>query len=147
MLIDILTDFSIDLTSKAPQITSAREPSCKEVVKLLVLRDLWLETRTVIPNSLLRAAGQRFLDALAKNESLFTHHYRGAEQLTLLCAEILPVCDIEDLKAFWVPDVAIDHKTRKVMRSSLWMTFAEKWRLDSEGSWEGGIVLLGVPFM
>jgi hypothetical protein len=61
------------------------------------------------------------------------------------------VCEVDDLRRFWQYTAEPGVKKGKWnwttdVRSLVWKLFVEKWKEDGKGSWEGGVVLLGVPF-
>jgi len=66
-----------------------------------------------------------------------------------LCVDLLSVCDVDAMRTFWeCEEDGMQLRTwiwSKEFTCAVWRTFVEKWR-DVEGTWEGGVILLGVPF-
>jgi hypothetical protein len=70
------------------------------------------------------------------------------KQWAYLCAEVLVVCEVDDLREFWSKrSCAMAMMAYEPgVQSLVWGCFVEKWTEDAEGSWEGAALLLGVPF-
>lgn len=168
ILVDLLQDANLDLTPRV-EPTSNLLPtspidgtttlpvplsttSTNAALKLKVIRDLWSTTRIVIPHEHLGNAGEKLLSCLMENEREFTDPGKDARiEWSSLCAELLVVCDVDVLRAFWGCNVSPDIKKQEWnwasdVRTLVWKRFVEKWKEDEKGNWEGGVVLLGVPF-
>lgn len=165
ILMGVLQDDTLDLT---PRVDSNSLPSSSDgatpqtdmppntrtnaALRLKVIRDLWSATRTVIPYEHLSTAGEKLLSCLMKNEHELTDPGKDAQdEWASLCAELLVVCDVDELKAFWGYHTSPDNKKwernlTSDIQNLVWKCFVEKWKEDEKGNWEGGVVLLGVPF-
>lgn len=148
-LIKILSS-DIDLRNMDPKTLTPSPPSIgsptPDEMKIALVRDLWLTTRTTIPRELLRQAGEQFFGRLNKYDQ-DDHKWREFDydaqiQWAQLFAEILLVCDVEDLKTFWATP-RDEEWYNKDLRRMVWRRFVRKWM---GGTWEGAIVLLSVPF-
>ena len=66
-----------------------------------------------------------------------------------LCVDLLRVCDGDVMRTFWeCEEDGMRLRTwvwSREFTCAVWRTCVEKWR-EAEGAWEGGVVLLGVPF-
>ncbi|KAG1720483.1 hypothetical protein EDB19DRAFT_1917951 [Suillus lakei] len=168
ILVDILCDPKLDLSAKfgppPSQQTSpiggvrvspkrTLKPSrSNSALKLVVTRDLWTVIRTTFPNNVLHSAGARLLACLIEDEADLVWETDSPDdarkQWAYLCAEVLVVCEVDDLREFW----AKRSRAMAMMsyepgvQSLVWGCFVEKWTEDAEGSWEGAALLLGVPF-
>ncbi|KAL4069879.1 hypothetical protein V8B97DRAFT_1887107 [Scleroderma yunnanense] len=120
-------------------------------IKLRVVHELWEIMRAIFPSYLLHAGGAKLLEGLMEDEECLTELDDTEDARTLwacLCAEVLLICDIDELRKFW----ARRARTLALMpyeagaQSLVWRCFVEKWKGDEEGTWEGAVVLLGVPF-
>jgi hypothetical protein len=166
ILVDILQDESLNLTTKSSteQTIFDNQGATKQCVpptlsnaalKLSLVRELWSVTRSAITNSLACLAGETFLEWLMKNENNLVWE-SGAEddarrQWASLCADILVVCDADEMSAFWGRKIGVEGKKKQWawtqdIRSLVWKSFVEVWREDKDRTIEGCIVLLGVPF-
>ncbi|KAG1822871.1 uncharacterized protein BJ212DRAFT_1331086 [Suillus subaureus] len=169
ILVDILRDPKLDLSAKfgpppsqqasspisGAKITPGRTsiPSrSNAALKLVVTRDLWTVIRTTFPNNVLHSAGARLLACLIEDEADLVWETDSPDdarkQWAYLCAEVLVVCEVDDLREFWAKRscaVALMSYEPGV-QSLVWGCFVEKWTEDAEGSWEGAALLLGVPF-
>ncbi|KAG8214607.1 hypothetical protein J3R82DRAFT_9677 [Butyriboletus roseoflavus] len=161
ILAEILRDPELDLAliacptskigspSKATKSTPMRSNS---VMKLGAVRELWAGMRTTFPNNLLHAGGAKLLECLVKNESELVWETdtldTSREEWAKLCAEILAVCEVEELEKFWAKRLQ-SYATvtyEPGARSLVWGCFVERWTVDCQASWEGGAILLGLPF-
>lgn len=159
ILLDILQDPDLDVTPKSedkkPDVGSGRVKSAKlsnHALKLRIVRRLWSSTRTIFPHGSLSSAGERLVTYIMKNEDEFTDSGESSRtEWAAMCTEILVICDLDLLKAFW------GHKIERnwhnwvwgwpgPIRGAVWKCFAEKWAEDGEGVWEGVVILLAIPF-
>ncbi|KAJ7486049.1 hypothetical protein B0H11DRAFT_2016731 [Mycena galericulata] len=155
VLIDILLDSNIDVTLKAGEVrfcTDGPEPKnnlSNAALKLKIVRSLWARTRKVISSSQLAPAGEKLVFYLMKGEDEFTDSgdISRAEWATF-CAEVLVLCDPEDVQEFWKYDGAANSKWEWTTdtRSSVWRCFVEKWKEETECAWQAIVTLLAVPF-
>lgn len=128
------------------------QQQCSNVsIKLKIVNELWGIMRSVFPDDLLHAGSTKILEGLMEDEERLTELDDTNDARThwaYLCAETLLVCDIDELVKFWV------RRARSFtlmpyeagVQSLVWRCFVEKWKADAEGTWEGAVVLLGVPF-
>jgi len=171
ILIEILQDSELDFTQttsteiptspvkgfkSSPRRSQSKAPPPRSnaTLKLSVIRDLWSTTRTAIPHNLLSVAGQKFIAMLTQNDSELVPEIDpeddARKQWSLLCAEVLVVCDLGELRSFW--GSSADEGKQQVqnwtlgMTNVVWGSFIEGWRQDGGESWEGAAVLLSVPF-
>jgi hypothetical protein len=118
-----------------------------------------------VPQDALAAAGEKLIELLMeyRDEMLWDCDVEvGARKAwARLCADVMAVCDLEELRAFWgkaccgvgfVVDGRGAKKEKEWLwsadtRSSLWKTFMEMWKGDTEASWEGCVVVLAAPFL
>ncbi|KAF9221622.1 hypothetical protein BS17DRAFT_711232 [Gyrodon lividus] len=171
ILAEILRDSQLDLTTKAgppsprmgasPVSSGSGQRSKKaahiqtrsnSAMKLCIARELWTSMRTTFPNNLLHAGGAKLLECLIEDESDLVWETDNPDdarkEWAKLCAETLVICDIDQLRKFW----AKRSRSYAMMtyesgvQSLVWGSFIETWKADTEGSWEGATVLLGVPF-
>ncbi|KIJ62575.1 hypothetical protein HYDPIDRAFT_176396 [Hydnomerulius pinastri MD-312] len=172
ILVEILRDSKLDLTMKVPPSSSIgganatpagsgqrakrmaqnKTARSNSAMKLSVIRELWSSMRTTFPNNLLHAGGAKLLECLIEDESDLVWETDAPDdarkEWAKLCAETLVVCDIDELRKFW----AKRSRSYAMMtyeagvQSLVWGCFIEKWKADAEGSWEGAVILLGVPF-
>lgn len=166
LLIDILGDHTLNFASAGgvpspPPSTPgayyhyaqrlARSSCSNTSIKLNIVRELWAIMRTTFPHNLLHAGGVKILECLVEDEEALTEQLTTDDARTqwgYLCAETLVVCDADELRKFWA------RRARSValmpyeagVQNLVWRSFIEKWREDAESSWEGAVVLLGVPF-
>ncbi|KAG7442975.1 uncharacterized protein BT62DRAFT_972705 [Guyanagaster necrorhizus] len=153
---DILKDSNVTThapsPSSSPVNTPIKIPRCTPaaLLKLKVVQDLWTVTRELIPKGNLCVAN-RLLACLMKNESDLTDGDECVrKEWASLCAQVAVVCELEELKAFWsfVVDAEIPAwkwNWSEAVRSIVWRGFTNVWH--HEGTWEGIIVLLNVPFL
>ncbi|OJA17207.1 hypothetical protein AZE42_00199 [Rhizopogon vesiculosus] len=164
ILVDILRDPKLDLSTKVgpppPQHASpvmSRKPSLlpsrsNAALKLVVARDLWTMMRTTFPDNALHSAGARLLACLIEDEANLVWETDSPDdarkQWAYFCAEVLVVCEVDDLREFWA------ERSRAMammsyepgVQSLVWGCFIERWTEEAQGPWEGGALLLGVPF-
>ncbi|KAG2037799.1 hypothetical protein BDR03DRAFT_896321 [Suillus americanus] len=169
ILVDILRDPKLDLSAKfgpppsqqasspisgvrvTPRRTSMPSRS-NAALKLVVIRDLWTLMRTTFPNNVLHSAGARLLACLIEDEADLVWETDSPDdarkQWAYLCAEVLVVCEVDDLREFWAKRsrAMVMMSYEPGVQSLVWGCFVEKWTEDAEGSWEGAALLLGVPF-
>ncbi|KAG6334257.1 hypothetical protein ID866_4832 [Astraeus odoratus] len=120
-------------------------------IKLSIVRDLWAIMRTTFPNNLLHSGGAKLLARLIEDEEDLVEQAALDDtrmQWAHLCAGTMVVCDIDEARKFWTQRAqSLTLITYEVgVQSFIWRCFVEKWKEDAEGSWEGAIILLGVPF-
>ncbi|KAI6129933.1 hypothetical protein EV401DRAFT_2129799 [Pisolithus croceorrhizus] len=166
LLVDILGDHTLDFASAAgvpsppPSTPGAyyhyaqrleRPSRSNASIKLNIVRELWAIMRTTFPHNLLHVGGLNILECLVEDEEALTEQPVTDDARTqwgYLCAETLVVCDADELRKFW----ARRARSLTLMpyeagaQNLIWRCFIEKWREDAESSWEGAVVLLGVPF-
>ncbi|KIN99598.1 hypothetical protein M404DRAFT_1004540 [Pisolithus tinctorius Marx 270] len=166
LLADILGDHTLNFTSAAgvpsPTLSTPgayyryarrleRSSPSNASIKLQIVRELWAIMRTTFPNNLLHNGGAKILECLVEDEEVLTEQAttdNARTEWAYLCAETLVVCDVDELRKFWA------RRARSValmpyeagVQNLVWRRFVEKWREDAESSWEGAVVLLGVPF-
>ncbi|KAG2342195.1 hypothetical protein BDR05DRAFT_964509 [Suillus weaverae] len=169
ILVDILRDPKLDLSAKfgPPPSQQASSPigevrvaprrtlipsRSNAALKLVVTRDLWAVVRTTFPNNVLHSAGARLLECLIEDEADLVWETDSPDdarkQWAYLCAEVIVVCEVDDLREFWAKrSCAMALMSYEPgVQSLVWGCFIEKWSEDAEGSWEGAALLLGVPF-
>ncbi|KAF8442906.1 hypothetical protein L210DRAFT_3611408 [Boletus edulis BED1] len=162
ILTEILRDSQLDLASTAcptsskmgshSKATKSMPVRSNSAMKLGVVRELWACMRTTFPNSLLHAGGTKLLECLVEDECDLVWETDAPDtarkEWAKLCSETLAICDVEELEKFW----AKRSRSYAIMtfepgvRSLVWGCFVETWTADREASWEGAIILLGVPF-
>jgi hypothetical protein len=165
ILIDILLDTNLDLTTKSgpprkvlSSSSPARPPpsSCSStILKLSITRDLWAIVRANVPLELITVAGKKLLGCLVDNEEGLVWETDSPDdarrEWAMLCAEVLLVCDLQELKSFW--GIAGSERKGEVwsrkteVRSFVWTCFVQKWKEDGGWYWEGAVILLGAPFL
>ncbi|KAF7346564.1 hypothetical protein MSAN_01884500 [Mycena sanguinolenta] len=147
ILIDILLDSHIDVTLKAGEVhfcTDGQTNLSNAALKLKVVRALWAIMRKAISNAQLTAAGEKLICELVKAEDEFTDSGNVSRtEWAMFCAEVLIVCDPDDLADFWNHD---KWDWTDAVRSTVWRCFVEKWRDENEGAWREIVTLLAVPF-
>ncbi|KAG1745909.1 uncharacterized protein EDB91DRAFT_1236218 [Suillus paluster] len=168
ILVDILGDSKLDFSAKygpppsqhvspvaGVRVTPKRSslPSrSNAALKLVVVRDLWAVLRTTFPNNLLHSAGTSLLACLIEDETNLVWETDSPDdarkQWAYFCAEVLVVCELDDLREFWTRrSSAMSMMSYEPgVQSLVWGCFVERWTEDTEGSWEGAALLLGVPF-
>lgn len=133
-------------------------------LRLRIVGRMWSEMKTVFPHEALTEAAEMFLSCLMRNEkSLLAKDARlaldEAEERVrncwvTLCVDVLGICDADAMKVFWgCEDGASVKKVDGTwgwdwtdeFTNAVWKTSVDKWK-DDEGHWEGGVILLGVPF-
>ncbi|KAI6039330.1 hypothetical protein EDC04DRAFT_1755812 [Pisolithus marmoratus] len=166
LLVDILGDYTLNFTSTdgvpspPPSTPGAYYRYARRLeqssrsnasIKLNIVRELWAIMRSTFPRTLLHVGGTKILECLIEDEEALTEQQTtdGARtQWAYLCAETLVVCDADELRRFWA------RRARSVglmpyeagVQTLVWRCLVEKWIEDVESSWEGAVVLLGVPF-
>lgn len=170
VLIDILQDTNLDLVGKRPTggaqaaagsdpfdpIEPPIEPSTEVFngfLKIFLVRKFWEVTRAAISSEHLATASERILACLMKNEEEFTEGKIKARALwASFCADIVSTCHVEVLRAFWGYTPAVEDRHWEWHWNSkstavIWAAFAQKWKEESDTTWEGGVSILGIPFM
>lgn len=132
-----------------------------------VVHRMWSTICDVFPANTLRECAESLLANLMKNENMLI---RGTGTTTLvaddegieqartawvaLCVDVLLLCDADTMKMFWAceEDMAAAVAAGRHYpdwshhwTNAVWKTCSEKW-IEGEGTYEGAIVLLGVPF-
>lgn len=108
--------------------------------------------RTTFPNNSLHSGGAKLLECLVEDESDLVWETdtpdTARQEWAKLCSETLVVCDVEELERFWAQRSKsyASLTCEPGLRSLVWGCFVETWTVDREASWEGAIILLGVPF-
>ena len=134
-----------------------------------VVARMWANMKTVFPHASLNEAGETLLACLMRNErTLLPENGRlGSNQdedegegartaWVSMCINALSVCGDDAMKVFWGCEegtLSCGKKEKgtwgwdwtKDFTNAVWKTSVEKWN-NQELHWEGGIVLLGVPF-
>ncbi|KAJ6621847.1 hypothetical protein B0H10DRAFT_2214900 [Mycena sp. CBHHK59/15] len=155
ILVEVLRDTTLDVSSKAGEVrfcADGPEPTCdlsNAALKLKIVRRLWATTRKVIANAQLSQAGEKLIYCLIKEEDEFTDSGDVSRtEWATFCAEVLIVCDPEDLQEFWNYDGARNSRWEwtDAIRSTVWRCFVEKWKEESECAWESVVILLAAPF-
>ncbi|TFK69534.1 hypothetical protein BDN72DRAFT_959500 [Pluteus cervinus] len=173
VLIELLQDTNLDLVGRSTSATAKgsaglrgsspfnftdppMEPAAdltNGLLKLHVVRRLFETTRAAIPHVHMNMAGERMLACLMKNEDEFTEGRPAVLGLwARFCAEVIAVCDIDLIKAFWgympaLRDKIWEWNWTDECKAVAWRAFLQKWREDPEANWEGCLYVLGVPFM
>ncbi|KAF8842180.1 hypothetical protein BDN67DRAFT_995787 [Paxillus ammoniavirescens] len=136
----------------AKKTDRSRSTRSNAAVKLRVVRELWASMRTTFPHNLLHAGGATLIECLIEDESDLVWETDtpddARKEWAKLCAETLVICDIDELRKFW------ERRSRSYammtyepgVQSLVWGCFIETWKVDTEGSWEGATILLGIPF-
>ena len=160
----VLQDETLDLNRELPRLSISLSPSFSgNALKLRFARALWGALRNVFPQPVtLAAAGERLLASLMKNAGEYTYfdaevefqtNESGNDTWAEFCVDVLAVCGPDAMRAFWgYPDMESGEKLwtwgwGPEERASVWRVFCARWMEVVEGEWEGGIVVLGVPFL
>lgn len=89
------------------------------------------------------------LDGLSADDTDADAGERARNAWVKLCVDLLSVCDVDAMRTFWeCEEDGIQLRSwawSRVFTCAVWRVFVEKWR-EVEGGWEGGVVLLGIPF-
>ncbi|KDQ62518.1 hypothetical protein JAAARDRAFT_203629 [Jaapia argillacea MUCL 33604] len=156
ILSEILYDPRVNL--KVGPTTSRKsthvERSTTEL-KLLIIREFWASLRTAVPSQLLTDAGELFISRLQDRthdilkESETSVPDLGAwEHWALLCTDVLLVCEVNQVKAFWSSkDGGTAWAWSKMACTMVWNTFLEEWAEAGKATWDGIVALLAVPFV
>ena len=163
-LLDVLCDQTHNFAPSSParvlspssmspvgRIRRSRQQCSNASIKLQIVNELWGIMRSVFPSDLLHTGGTKIVEGLAEDEECLTELDDTGDARThwaYLCAEALLACDVDELIKFWA------RRARSLtfmpyeadVQSRVWRCFVEKWKADAEGTWEGAVVLLGVPF-
>lgn len=167
ILIEILQDNNLDLTTKVgppPKMLSSSSPPrhvalstrSNAAIKLSVTCDLWGILSKIVPHNLLIRAAERLLIVLVDNEEELVWETDSVtddarKQWAMFCAQILLVCDTEELVHFWDrrgADDSVPSWAQIVeIRGLVWTCFLQKWMEETHWDWERGVVLLSLPLM
>ncbi|KAJ6525284.1 hypothetical protein DFH09DRAFT_1416643 [Mycena vulgaris] len=149
---DILLDTTIEVTLKAGEVRfctdgpELRNDLSNGALKLKLVRALWAITRKVISNAQLICAGERLIYALVKGVDEFTDSGEASRtEWALFCAEVLIVCDADDVQSFW-KCVGGSNPECERMKDLIWRTFVEQWKEESKCNWDAALLLLLFPF-
>ena len=169
-LIDVLQDSTLDLTVKhGPPRKDLSSSSPMRVpqstlssgsLKLSIARDLWTSIRTHVPLDHLYHAGQKLVTCLVDGEEDLVGDYDGPlheddarKHWAMLCAEVLYLCDRDELRSFWGAKCETRRRTpstwskKSDVRCLVWAAFLHKWQDEPHWDWDGAIALLCVPFV
>ncbi|KAF7977771.1 hypothetical protein HWV62_2653 [Athelia sp. TMB] len=169
-LIDVLQDSTLDLTVKhGPPRKELSSSSPMRVplstlssgsLKLSIARDLWTSVRTHVPLDHLYHAGHKLVACLVDGEEDLVGDYDGPlheddarKHWAMLCAEVLYLCDRDELRSFWGAKCETRRRTpatwskKPDVRCLVWAAFLHKWQDERHWDWDGAIVLLCVPFL
>ncbi|KAF7980462.1 hypothetical protein HWV62_37928 [Athelia sp. TMB] len=169
-LIDVLQDSTLDLTVKhGPPRKDLSSSSPMRVplstlssgsLKLSIARDLWTSIRTHVPLDHLYHAGHKLVACLVDGEEDLVGDYDGPlheddarKHWAMLCAEVLYLCDRDELRSFWGAKCETRRRTpatwskKSDVRCLVWAAFLHKWQDEPHWDWDGAIVLLCVPFL
>ncbi|KAF7314461.1 hypothetical protein MKEN_00918900 [Mycena kentingensis (nom. inval.)] len=160
-LLEILSDSNIDITLKHGQVPCTDGPEPKNALsnaalKIRLMRPLWMVTREVCSGDLsaggdLAEAAEKLVFHLMKWEDDFTesdsNDYAARREWALLCAEVLVVCEAEDVQEFWKYDGSPKSKWNWTpeIRAVVWRSFAEVWTVERQTVWPAIAVLLAIP--
>jgi hypothetical protein len=90
-----------------------------------------------------------FLKVLMHNEDELVRETDSPDdarrEWSLLCADVLAVCDIDELQAFWERKWIQKWAWTADVMGVVWKYFVQRW-LVGGGNWEGAVALLAVPF-
>ncbi|KAK7048531.1 hypothetical protein R3P38DRAFT_2869948 [Favolaschia claudopus] len=147
ILIDVLTDSNIDVTLKAghvPFCTDGQAILSNGTLKLKVVRALWAGLRKIVPHAQLGSAGEKMICELIKLEDEVTDSADVSRtEWAMFCAEVLVVCDPDDLKDFW--NYSKWDWTNDI-RGAVWRCFVEGWKEEKNCVWEAIVNMLVMPF-
>ncbi|KAJ7442615.1 hypothetical protein FB451DRAFT_1297033 [Mycena latifolia] len=155
ILTEILLDTTIDVTLKAGEVrfcTDGLEPTnelSNAALKLKLVHALWAITRKIISSAQLASAGEKVICTLVRGGDEFTDSGEASwVEWAAFCAEALMLCHQDDLEDFWN---CVDTSNTKwewtdATRSTVWRSFVEKWKEESECPWPAVLLLLAVPF-
>jgi hypothetical protein len=161
ILIDILQDENLNLSMKPltertlPDVNIPTETRSNAALRLSLVRSLWSVARNVVTNGPVCLAGETFIEWLMANESRLVWESDSDDdarrQWASLCADILVVCDVDEMNAFWGKKVGVTGRKKEWgwtedVRRLVWASFLEVWSEDKDSSVDGSIVLLSVPF-
>ena len=117
--------------------------------KTRTVQKLWRTMRILFPIAQLGDAGEHLLKSLVDNErELVDPLSEGSARAVWasLCTDVLSVCDVDLMREFWgCGEGGRKWDWTNEDKEAIWKTCVEKWK-KVRGHWEGGVVLLGVPF-
>ena len=117
--------------------------------KTRTVQKLWRTMRILFPIAQLGDAGEHLLKSLVDNErELVDPLSEGSARAVWasLCTDVLSVCDVDLMRDFWgCGEGGRKWDWTNEDKETIWKTCVEKWK-KVRGHWEGGVVLLGVPF-
>ncbi|EIW80981.1 hypothetical protein CONPUDRAFT_104060, partial [Coniophora puteana RWD-64-598 SS2] len=153
VLIQILVNNELDLTSKV-QGSKGVSPCSRSnaALKLSITREFWKVMRSAFPDNHIHAGASKMLVYLVEHEDELVWEEDSPDdarrQWATLCAEVLIVCDVAQLRAFWSgrtrAKLAAEYEPG--VHSLIWGCFVDSWSEEVDVAWEGAVVLLGVPF-
>lgn len=135
-----------------------------EDLRLRIARFMWSEMKIVFPSWTLTQAAGTLLACLMKNwkslinASVFESDCEEDASLkgwTSLCMDALSLSDVDTLRTFWACDEEPSTEAysgewtsdwSSTFKNAVWRICADKWK-EQELSYEGAIVLMGVPFI
>ncbi|KAF8177829.1 hypothetical protein BJ912DRAFT_930200 [Pholiota molesta] len=137
-----------------PDYNTPRTQACTNgELRMRLVRHMWATGETLLARlmqgegALVRGAGGE--DDAAAAEAQARAVWVG------LCVDVVRVCgEPEGVRVFWRCEEEGGARPAATARSAdwgrentgaVWKAFVERWR-EAEGGWEGGVVLLGVPF-
>lgn len=130
-------------------------------LKLSIVRDLWASVRTHTPLDHLHLAGQKLIACLVDGEEDLVgeidgplHEDEARKHWAMLCAEVLYLCDRDELRSFWGARRSQGRQRtpptwskKSDVRCLVWAAFLHKWQDEAQWDWEGALALLCVPFV
>jgi len=170
LITNVLQDPNLDLSPKVGSFTPPLSPTNESkssplhpgtpasssrsnaALKLIVARDLWAITRTIVSPSLLRRAARTLLMTLTQTQNELVGGSNSGDdawrQWSLFCAETLSICSLDEMTSFWKRKTKYGRKSEWTpnVRCMVWDSFIKTWTKIRPESWERTAVLLGVPF-
>jgi len=163
ILIDILQDTNLDLTTKSgpphkalSSSSPARVPPSLHsniALKFSITCDLWTVVHTAIPLDLMVAAGEKLLACLVDIEDDWVWEMDlnddARKQWAMFCAGVLLAFNSDELKLFWGGRKWQEGGlVKETHRRALGMGLCAQVEEGGGGwNWEGAIILLDVPFV
>ncbi|PPQ86312.1 hypothetical protein CVT25_005613 [Psilocybe cyanescens] len=141
-------------------------------LRLRVIYRLWTAMKAIVPHKLLEGAGEALIEALVWNQKLLVPEIARMTTTTScseeaveeeegeraratwvgVCVDVLGVCDVGAFKMFWGVETDVKEgreATRWIWNAAftraVWRSVVGTW-VEMKGSWEAGVVLLGLPF-